>query len=151
MPLALKGGSSHVTVKAHAIRLGLDIAHLRPRQSDAPATLPDLCPDLTYLPSRSNLPRAGPMLAGAWFTLCGHDVSWPLEPCRFDLLVVLEKPVKIQVKTARVRASKTWVARISSSGPSDASTIPTRSTTFSSSTATWTTTSFPWPLSAAST
>lgn len=56
------------------------------------------------------------MLAAAWFTLCGHDVSWPLEPCRYDLLVVLDDVVKIQVKTASVRTSATWVAWISSSG-----------------------------------
>lgn len=108
--LGLKGGSSHVVVKAHAIRLGLDIAHMGPQQRDKPSIVPDPCPDLAHLP------RAGSMLAAAWFTLCGHDVSWPLEPCRYDLLVVIDKPVTVQVKTARVRANKTWVAKISSSG-----------------------------------
>lgn len=57
------------------------------------------------------------MLAAAWFTLCGHDVSWPLEPCRYDLLVIVDdRTVKIQVKTASVRAGKTWEVWLSNSG-----------------------------------
>ena len=33
-----------------------------------------------------HLPRSGSMLAAAWLTLCGYEVSWPLEPCRYDLV-----------------------------------------------------------------
>ncbi len=56
------------------------------------------------------------MLAAAWFALCGYDVSWPLEPCRYDLLVVGDKPMRIQVKTGTVRANNSWVAWLSSTG-----------------------------------
>ena len=38
-------------------------------------------------PDADNLPRAGSFLAAAWFALAGYDVSWPLEPCAYDLLV----------------------------------------------------------------
>lgn len=57
------------------------------------------------------------MLAAAWFTLCGCDVSWPLEPCRYDLLVDEGKGSRrIQVKTTTVRAGATWKVYLSSSG-----------------------------------
>jgi hypothetical protein len=108
--LGLKGGSSPTSVKAHAIRLALDIGHLQSERPTTQMSLTDLCPALTHLP------RAGSMLAAAWFTLCGHDVSWPLEPCRYDLLVVLDHPVKIQVKTASVRSGTSWEVWLSSSG-----------------------------------
>lgn len=57
------------------------------------------------------------MMAAAWFTLCGADVSWPLEPCAFDLVVLDPSRVRrVQVKSSTVRVGSTWVARITQSG-----------------------------------
>jgi hypothetical protein len=53
------------------------------------------------------------MLAAAWFELCGYSVSWPLEPCRYDLLVWRDgRAERIQVKTTTVRAGRSWVVRL---------------------------------------
>lgn len=109
--LGLAGGSSTTTLKVHAVRLGLDTAHFhhvrRSGQVVEMATMPDL----------ANLPRAGSMLAATWFTLCGFEVSWPLEPCRYDLLVRdREKTSRVQVKTTTVRGGNSWLARLATSG-----------------------------------
>jgi len=65
----------------------------------------------------SQLPRAGTLIAAGWFTLCGYDVSWPLEPCRYDLVVSKhDEFLRIQVKTTRYQSNGTWVARIQTGG-----------------------------------
>jgi hypothetical protein len=106
--LGLTGGSSTTTIRGHAVRLGLDTAHLTrsPRPSPHPAQLQ---------PSIANLSRAGSLLAAAWFELSGHHVSWPLEPCRYDLLVWKDGAAqRIQVKTTTMRSGNTWMARLAS-------------------------------------
>lgn len=56
-------------------------------------------------------------MAAAWFELCGHRVSWPLEPCRYDLLVWIgDSAQRIQVKTTTVRQGSSWTAWISRTG-----------------------------------
>lgn len=106
--LGLVGGSSETTVRGHAVRLGLDTSHLQPAPTGPP---PD--PAASGFDLR-NLPRAGSLLAAGWFTLCGHDVSWPLEPCRYDLLVRFDGVIeRIQVKTTTVRKGRSWVVSIS--------------------------------------
>lgn len=76
--LGLQGGSSVTSLKGHALRLGINTDHF----GDVPIgpTLESPVPDL------ENLRRAGGVMAATWFILSGHHVSWPLEPCRFDLL-----------------------------------------------------------------
>lgn len=67
-------------------------------------------------PDGRRLSRAGPLLAAAWFTLCGDDVSWPLEPCRYDLIVSSRLGVRrVQVKTTTTRAGATWKVYLSTS------------------------------------
>jgi hypothetical protein len=67
--------------------------------------------------TRWDVTRAGPMLAAAWFTLAGWDVSWPLEPSRFDLVVSSHAGTRrIQVKTTTARAARTWKVYLSTSG-----------------------------------
>jgi hypothetical protein len=67
-------------------------------------------------PDASRLSRAGPLLAAAWFMLCGDDVSWPLEPCRYDLVVSAGRRVRrVQVKTTTTRAGGTWKVYLSTS------------------------------------
>jgi hypothetical protein len=81
--LGLVGGSSTTTIRGHAMRLGIDTEHLSPMRK-SPAPEDEMRPQLAYLP------RAGSLMAAAWFELCGHRVSWPLEPCRYDLLVWMD-------------------------------------------------------------
>lgn len=108
--LGLAGGSSTATLRGHALRLGLDSTHLAPPRK--PQTPTDL-----MRPDRVNLARAGSLMAAAWFELCGCSVSWPLEPCRYDLLVWLETGAqRIQVKTTTVKQESAWSAWISNSG-----------------------------------
>jgi hypothetical protein len=57
------------------------------------------------------------MMAAAWFSLCGYEVSWPLEPCRYDLLATDgDRMLRIQVKTTRYWADGTWRVGLSTGG-----------------------------------
>ncbi|WP_156744440.1 hypothetical protein [Mycobacterium sp. E740] len=108
--LGLAGGSSTTTLRGHAVRLGLDIAHLKQPRTPQPQIG-------EMLPSLANLPRAGSLLAAAWFELCGNSVSWPLEPCRYDLLVWMgDAAERVQVKTSTLKQGSSWTAWISSTG-----------------------------------
>lgn len=107
--LGLAGGSSTTTIRGHALRLGLDTTHLTsPRTPQTP---------IAGRPQRANLARAGSLMAAAWFELCGHSVSWPLEPCRYDLLVWISAAAqRVQVKTTTAKQGGAWTAWISNSG-----------------------------------
>lgn len=106
--LGLGGRSSIAAVKGHAARLGLDTTHL--------AAVVRSTTDAEPRPDTAHLDRAGSLLAAAWFTLCGHDVSWPCEPCRYDLLVDTGAGIRrVQVKTTTARAGGTWKAYLSTS------------------------------------
>ncbi|MGK2316568.1 group I intron-associated PD-(D/E)XK endonuclease [Gordonia rhizosphera] len=104
--LGLCGESVTATVKGHAVRLGLDVAHLAGERSSVhPAGT---------RPRIDHLDRAGSLLAAAWFALSGHDVSWPLEPSRYDLLVSTSDGIRrVQVKTTTVRVGHTWKVYLS--------------------------------------
>jgi PD-(D/E)XK endonuclease len=108
--LGLSGGSSTTTIRGHAVRLGLDTAHLAtPRNPQPPVGF--MCPQ------QINLARAGSLIAAAWFELCGHSVSWPLEPSRYDLLVWIGTAAeRIQVKTTAVKQGTSWTVWISNTG-----------------------------------
>ncbi|MFB7885715.1 group I intron-associated PD-(D/E)XK endonuclease [Microbacterium sp. NPDC056057] len=103
--LCLEDASALVTARGHAARLGLDTDHL----SRTPiAVRPNPKPDL------SNLARAGSLLAAGWCTMCGWEVSWPLEPCRYDLVVSGAKEFRrVQVKTTTTRANGSWKVYLS--------------------------------------
>lgn len=108
--LGLAGGSSTTTIRGHAVRLGLDTTHLASPRTPRP-------PTAVMRPQRANLARAGSLMAAAWFELCGHSVSWPLEPCRYDLLVWIGAAAqRVQVKTTTVKQGGAWTAWISNSG-----------------------------------
>jgi hypothetical protein len=107
--LGLSGGGSVAALKGHALRLGIDSGHLGPQPTPPPSVV-------TWRPDLTNLPRAGSMLAASWFAMCGYDVSWPLEPCRYDLLVDLDgQRARVQVKTCRRRAGG-WQVNLTTSG-----------------------------------
>jgi hypothetical protein len=49
-------------------------------------------------------------MAAGWLLLCGYDVSWPLEPCRYDLVAGrLDEFLRVQVKTTRVTNGNSWI------------------------------------------
>lgn len=108
--LGLLGGSSMTTLRGHAVRLGLDTEHLAPPRK-APLSDCELRPEVVHLA------RAGSLIAAAWFEICGRQVSWPLEPCRYDLLVWNGRSAeRIQVKTTTVKQGRSWTAWISNTG-----------------------------------
>jgi hypothetical protein len=92
--LGLYGSADDRTrVKAHAVRLGLDLGRLD-RPDGAEAARPEFRPDLKHLR------EAGAAIATMWFLLCGYNVSLPVEPTVFDLLVSMPAGIKrVQVKT----------------------------------------------------
>ncbi|WP_154402067.1 group I intron-associated PD-(D/E)XK endonuclease [Ornithinimicrobium cavernae] len=108
--LGLNGGSSQSTIRGHVVRLGIDAEHLAPIRPDSQQELP-------MGPSRAHLSRSGSLLAAGWFSLCGYQVSWPLEPCRYDLLVEHAGVTqRIQVKTTTVRTGRSWTVWLSTTG-----------------------------------
>jgi len=65
----------------------------------------------------TSLRRTGPLLAAAWYSLRGVDVSWPLEPCAYDLLLRHEVGIRrVQVKTTTARENGAWKVFLSRSG-----------------------------------
>lgn len=103
--LGLDGASAVASIKGHAARIGIDVAHLAGRSTTVQSV---------FQPDISRLHRAGSLLAAAWFALCGRDVSWPLEPSRYDLLVGTERGIRrVQVKTTTVRVGDTWKVYLS--------------------------------------
>jgi hypothetical protein len=103
--LQLDGPSALTIAQGHCVRLGVDVTHLQASiEEPCSAAEPDL----------ANLARAGSLLAASWFSLCGGDVSWPLEPCRYDLLVARNGAIRrVQVKTTRTRVGGTWKVYLS--------------------------------------
>lgn len=108
------------SARARATRLGVDCRHLSERReqsrgmglerSAAVRGEPSLSSaQIGLAPTVAHLDRAGGMLAAAWFMLCGAEVSWPLEPCRYDLLVNRCGTVRrVQVKTTRAAERGSW-------------------------------------------
>jgi PD-(D/E)XK endonuclease len=109
--LGLSTVSSSAAFKGHALRLGIDTTHLGQPQREHRETEAGLRPDTV------NLARAGSMLASAWFTLCGWTVSWPLEPCRFDVLASRGSDCwRIQVKTSSRKRGDLSMVSLTTSG-----------------------------------
>ena len=98
-----ESGWNFTAVKARAIQLGLDYSHIESRGRAPRGTVPPI-DEL-----RLNLLRsAAPSLAAAWFIQRGCHVSWPLEPCPYDLVVDISRVLyRIQVKTATGRDAAT--------------------------------------------
>jgi hypothetical protein len=100
--------SAVATVKGHAARLSLDCEHLTVR--------PTAVRNRDVRPDVASLDCAGSPIAASWFTLCGYEVSWPLEPSRYDLLVCTDEGIRrVQVKTTTVRAGDSWKVYLSTS------------------------------------
>jgi hypothetical protein len=89
----LGSGDDRIRVKAHAVRLGLDLSRLDGLSTGTTA-------ELVFKPDIKHLREAGTAIATMWFLLCGYSVSIPLEPTVYDLLVSMQDGIKrVQVKT----------------------------------------------------
>jgi PD-(D/E)XK endonuclease len=104
--LSTRAGGERTLVKAHALRLGLDLGHLgHPAPPGA-----DPCELRTDL---AHLRRAAESLAATWFMLCGRNVALPVEPDAYDLLVDMPDGLKrVQVKTTTFKSKDGWLAQI---------------------------------------
>lgn len=95
-------GEARVRVKAHALRLGLDLNHLSNEPQGSPSRVggePDL----------RNLREAATSLAATWFSLRGFNPAIPVEPAIYDLLVATPDGIKrVQVKTTTYYSKNGW-------------------------------------------
>jgi hypothetical protein len=109
--LRLASGAGTALLRGHALRLGIDTTHLG-RATSQQVALPDRWDfDIAHLS------RAGSMLAATWFTMTGHEVAWPLEPCRYDLLVSRNGSAsRVQVKTSIRLRNGRWEVSLTTSG-----------------------------------
>lgn len=93
-------------MRAHALRLGLDLSHLVSPQQEPPGAMgPE--PDL------SHLREAATSLAACWFSLCGFRPAFPVEPAVYDLLVSMPDGIKrVQVKTTTYNGKNGWMIQV---------------------------------------
>jgi hypothetical protein len=105
--LSTASGTARAHVKGHAIRLGIDVRHLGPREAAAH-------PPPHIAPALGHLRTAGPAIAATWFAICGCDVLFPIEPAVFDLVVQMPEGLRrVQVKTTTSLGSTGWQVGIS--------------------------------------
>lgn len=96
-----RSGDERVRVKAHALRLGLDLSHLTDRPKEALQA--------PLKPALPNLRQAATSLAASWFALCGCAPAIPIEPTVYDLLVSTPDGIKrVQVKTTTYNGRTGW-------------------------------------------
>ena len=93
--LSAGSGGMRTHLRSHAIRLGLDFSHFDSLVPTAPAPR-ILEPDLEHLR------ETGASIAAAWFTLCGCNALFPIEPAVYDLVVSTPEGLRrVQVKQRR--------------------------------------------------
>lgn len=81
------GGDQRVRIKAHAVRLALDLSRLA-APADAGTVPAALKPDVRRLRD------SGTAIAAMWFMLCGCNPSLPVEPTHYDLLAAMPDGIK---------------------------------------------------------
>jgi hypothetical protein len=97
-----RSGDERVRVKAHALRLGLDLSHLLDQY-------PETNCQPTLKPALSNLRQAATSLAASWFSLRGCATAIPIEPTVYDLLASTPDGIKrVQVKTTTYNGKTGW-------------------------------------------
>jgi hypothetical protein len=97
-----RSGDERIRVKAHALRLGLDLSRLTDRQ-------PETSCQTALQPALRNLRQAAASLAASWFALCGCPAAIPIEPAVYDLLVSTPDGIKrVQVKTTTYQGKAGW-------------------------------------------
>lgn len=97
-----RSGDERIRVRAHALRLGLDLSHLTNRQAETSHRT-------TLQPMLRNLRQAATSLAASWFALCGCPAAIPIEPAVYDLLVPTPDGInRVQVKTTTYNGKAGW-------------------------------------------
>jgi hypothetical protein len=106
--LSANSGNAQGHIRGHAVRLGLDLSHLRAgHAAGQPAKISLLKPDLKYLRV------AGPTMAATWFAVRGCAVSFPAEPALYDLLVDMPEGIRrVQVKTSTSLTKDGWMVTV---------------------------------------
>jgi len=106
--LSANSGNVQGHIKGHAVRLGLDLGHLRAREpAEPPAEISHLKVNLKYLRV------AGPTMAATWFAVRGCAVSFPAEPTVYDLLAEAPDGIKrVQVKTSTSLTKDGWMVTV---------------------------------------
>ena len=104
--LASASRDGRTRVKAHSMRLGLDLAHLENSVVDTSGPA-EVKPDLRYLRD------AASTIAASWFSLRGFNVAIPVEPAVYDLLVTTPGTIKrVQVKTTTYYSKDGWMVKV---------------------------------------
>ena len=102
LALTPSSGDGRTRIKAHAMRLGLDLTHLEDPVANSPGPT-EVKPELRYLRN------AATSIAASWFSLCGFNVAIPLEPAIYDLLVATPEGIRrVQVKTTTCFGRDGW-------------------------------------------
>lgn len=103
------------SVGSHAERIGADYSHFRVQRSWTDEQLWQAIEEAdgwSNVVARLNLEGSsavvtlkGHAVGVAWFAMCGHEVSWRIEPARCDLLVwVASQAHRVRVKLMVARA-----------------------------------------------
>lgn len=104
--LSVNSGNVRTHIKGHAVRLGLDVSHLK-------GTVPTVAEPCGLKPGLGHLREAGGALAGAWFTMCGCSALFPMEPAPYDLVVSLPGGLsRVQVKTTTHYSKDGWLVSV---------------------------------------
>src|SRR5580692_2303022 len=106
LDLSPDSGDARIRVRAHAMRLGLDLKHLDDHIAGS-AKPAEAIPDLRHLRD------AATSIAAAWFSLCGFTTAIPVEPTVYDLLVSMPDGIKrVQVKTTTHLSRDGWLVGV---------------------------------------
>jgi hypothetical protein len=103
--LAVGSSDGRTRIKAHALRLGLDVTHLEGLtvKSEVPRFTPDL----------KHLREAATSIAAAWFSMSGYSSALPIEPTLHDLLVTMAgRVMRVQVKTTTRYSKDGWTVAV---------------------------------------
>lgn len=105
-----ESGTARATLRKQAQASSIDIGHLDGSPARDGAAF-------TGSGEAKHLRRAAPLLVAARCALLGHDVSWPLEPKPYDLLVdtAQEGLLRVQVKSGTRFTEGSWIVWITKS------------------------------------